>query len=331
MFNIPTPAPANGFFSLQKLKGKNILLIAARHNKRTNQGEISKSVKIDSNLSHLNESIMGATTPEGVAELAKTLMDKDGIKKLRKDAVLGLEGIFSLPSEHGLDERAYFQECTHWIQNHFGCHVLSADIHRDESCPHCHVLLLPMVNGKMIGSKLMGYKKNLSSLQEVFYENVSRRYGLERPPKALNNAQRKKAAIDVLNHLVQTQDPVTKSNLWPSFVEVIYKFPIGFAKAIGIEISMMCSRPMKTMAQIFTSKGKGSQHQNSDFVEQKNQNICSVDFASKESSLRLDPESHAVNGSHRVVIREDEISSEEFNAETGEFTFAKQPKKERKG
>lgn len=331
MLNIPASAPANGFFSLQKLKGKNILLIAARHNKRTNQGEISKSLRIDSNLSHLNESIMGAATSEGVAELAKSLMDEAGIKTLRKDAVLGIECLFSLPSDHGIDERAYFQECTQWIQSHFACHVLSADIHRDESCPHCHVLLLPMVNGKMIGSKLMGYKKNLSSLQEVFYENVSKRYGLERPPKALNNAQRKKAAMDVLNHLVQTQDPVTKSSHWPSFVEVIYKFPIGFAKAIGIEISMICSRPMKTMTQIFTSKGKGSHHQNSDFVKQKNQNICSVDFASKEIPLGPDAESHAVNDSHRVVIRENEISSVEFNAETGEFTSAKQPNKERKG
>lgn len=323
MFNIPSPAPANGFFSLQKLKGKNILLIAARHNKRTNQGEISKSLKIDSNLSHLNESIMGATTPEGVAELAKSLMEQVGIKTLRKDAVLGLECIFSLPSDHCLDERAYFQECTQWIQSHFACHVLSADIHRDESCPHCHVLLLPIVNGKMIGSKLMGYKKNLSSLQEIFYENVSKRYGLERPPKALNNAQRKKAAIEVLNHLVQTQDPVTKSNLWPSFVEVIYMSPIGFAKAIGIEISMICSRPMKTMAQIFTSKGKGIKHQKTDLIQQKNQSICSVDFASENISPKQDAESNTTNDSHREVIREDEISSEEFNTETGEFTSTK--------
>lgn len=282
-------------------------------------------------MCHLNESIKGATTPEGVKELAKSLMDKAGIKTLRKDAVLGIECLFSLPSDHGIDEIAYFQECTQWIQIQFACHVLSADIHRDESCPHCHVLLLPMVNGKMIGSKLMGYKKNLSSLQEVFYENVSKRYGLERPPKALNNAQRKKTAMDVINHLVQTQDPVTKSNHWPSFVEVIYKFPIGFAKAIGIEISMIYSRPMKTMAQIFTSKGKGKYHRNLVYFEEEKQNICSVDFASKVISPHLDAESNAIYDSHRVVFRENEISSQEFNAETGEFRTNKRPNNESKG
>jgi hypothetical protein len=328
MFNIPAPtsAPANGFFSLEKLKGKNILLIAARHNKRTNQGEITKSTKIDPNLSHLNQSIMGEATPEGVVTLAKSLMETAGIKKLRKDAVLGIECLFSLPADHRVDEIIYFQECAKWIQSHFNCHILAADIHRDESCPHCHILLLPLVNGKMIGSKLMGYKKNLSSLQEAFYQNVASKFGFERPPKPLNNEQRKRTAIGVLDYLVQTQDPVTKSSLWPAIVESIYKSPIGFAKAIGLEIAMICTKRMKTMAQIFTSKGKGKQNQDSNFLQKKYQNICSVDFDSGETSSLQKISNEHVDESIRLVNRENDISVNDFNTQTGEFSTSNDPK-----
>ncbi len=326
MLYIPAPAPANGFFSLQKLKGKKILLIAAKHNKRTNQFEISKSSKINPRLSHLNESIMGEQTPEGVAELAKSLMELAGIKTLRKDAVLGIEGLFSLPADHSIDEVAYFQDCANWIQSHFGCHILSVDIHRDESCPHCHVLLLPLVNGKMIGSKLMGYKKNLSNLQEIFYLNVSKRYGLEKPPKPLNNSERKQAALLVLNHLVQTHDAVTKSNLWPCIVEAIYKFPMSFAKTIGIEISLMCSKPMKTVVEIFTSKGKGKNKEATEYVPKNKENICSVDFESTANFSYSNHESNSIADDLKEVIRENEIPTKEFNLDTGEFISSTSPK-----
>lgn len=330
MLNVPAPLPTNGFFSLQKLKGKKILLIAARHNKRTNQGEISRSTKIDFRLSHLNESIMGETTPEGVQALAKSLMEMSGIKTLRKDAVLGIECLFSLPVDHDIDEVKYFQECVTWIQIQLDCHVLSADIHRDESSPHCHVLLLPLVGGKMIGSRLMGYKKNLSSLQESFYQSVSKKFGLERPAKSLNFAQRKQAALLVLNHLVLSQDPVTKSNHWPSIVQAIYKFPDDFAKTIGVDMSF-CSRPMKTMAEIFTSKGKGVGSSKSHFITQEDKSICSVDFAPKEMQLSHDIKMISDAASHQLVIREDEISSHNFCLETGEFKLFNQLEKKYKG
>lgn len=305
----PTLPTAYGFCSLGKLKGKNILLIAARHNKRTNQSEISKSEKINPSLSHLNESFMGGKTPEEVAELAKSIMEKNGINKLRKDAVLGIECLISIPTNHSINELDFFQLCANWIKNYFGCHVLSADIHRDESCPHCHILLLPLVEGRMVGSSLMGNKKNLAKIQESFYQEVAKNFGFQRPPKKINAAQSKKVAAEVLNHLVSTQDPSTKSKFWPSIVEAIYKFPIGFANALEIQFKSYPKRPQRTMTQIFTSKGKGK----------KNESICSVGFASKNQP---NDNSNGVKVGFDIqtsIVREDEISCKSFNPETGEF------------
>ena len=58
--------------------------------------------------------------------------------------------------------------------------LLSIDVHLDESAPHAHALILPLINGKMQGNQLMGSTGNLMRLINLFHKEVARHYGLSR-------------------------------------------------------------------------------------------------------------------------------------------------------
>ncbi|WP_368923885.1 plasmid recombination protein, partial [Comamonas aquatica] len=57
------------------------------------------------------------------------------------------------------DECAYFQAALDWMATEFGsANLLSAVVHKDESAQHMHVLIVPLVQGSMQGSDLLGGK-----------------------------------------------------------------------------------------------------------------------------------------------------------------------------
>jgi hypothetical protein len=192
------------FLRIKKLTGKAIIQVAARHNLREIAAEIGAGDRIDPTRIADNTVLRGADTAGGVARMAKALIDEAGITRLRKDAVMALEIIFSLPPETTVDQGRYFSEATLWAEQHFGVPILSSIVHRDEAAPHCHVLLLPLTNGRMIGSDLLGGKTKLSAMQADFHSNVGRSHGLARQPsKKRHSATVRTAAIaqafDVLN------------------------------------------------------------------------------------------------------------------------------------
>lgn len=287
------------FLRIKKLKGGSIIAVAARHNKR----ELFEGGSIDPARTSLNEAIAGPRTADDVAALAKSLMAGAGIEKpSRKDATMGIEIVFSLPPNHDLDDKAYFEDCASWAAGQFGGaeNILSADIHRDEGAPHCHVLILPLLNGRLNGGKLV---LQYSVLQSRFFEAVAARHGLHRPPARLQGSSRQEAARMVLGWLKSTSDPALQSAVWATTRDTIERDPAPWLLALGIDAPTTKPKPMKTMAQIFTSTGKGPKtvrpekefSKSIDFqpnpksidfgAQKKGQSLCSVDFQNSSPSL----------------------------------------------
>ena len=246
------------FLRVKKLKGSGIITKAARHNKRVIQAESGATGSIDPTRSSMNETLEGPLIADDVAQLAKDRMAAVGVGKLRKDAVLALEIVFSLPPNHQLDDRAFFIDCAAWAGNYFGGaqNILSVDIHRDEAAPHCHVLLLPLIDRRMNGSDLLGGKKKFSLMQEHFRANVASRYGLRKAPTRLSGVAKPEAAKAVLQKLREMADKALESKVWPAIRQKVEDDPAAFLMTLGMEME---ARPKKlrTMAAIFTSKGKG--------------------------------------------------------------------------
>jgi hypothetical protein len=210
------------FLRIKKLTGKAIIELAARHNHREILAELgtASGQHINPQRVKLNRVLRGHGTAAGVASHAKTLMDTAGIKATRKDAVRALEIIFSLPAHSSIDHDRFFNESVQWAEQHFAVPVISAIVHNDEAAPHCHVLLLPLVDGRMVGSDLMGGRTKLLAMQADFQAQVGQRHGLARQvtQKRASAATRKQAierAFDVLEANSGLSAPVLLALLAP--------------------------------------------------------------------------------------------------------------------
>jgi Plasmid recombination enzyme len=273
------------FLRIKKLKGGGIITVAARHNRRVIQAEIGASGSIDPTRSVLNETLAGPSTAADVGQLAKDLMTMAGVTKLRKDAVMALEIVFSLPPGHAIDDRAYFIECSTWAGVYFGGvgNILSVDVHRDEAQHHCHVLMLPLIGGRMDGGRLVGNKQKLIEMQKQFHLDVAARYGLSKAPAKLSGASKQAAATAVLTKMRETGDKAMQSAAWATIRAVIETDPGPFLVALGVE-QQAPQKKLRTMAQIFTSKGKGKAKEamSIDFAPPGiGRSLCSVDFTPK--------------------------------------------------
>ena len=272
----------------KKLKGAGIIRVAAAHNKRDIQAELGAGGSIDISRTALNECLAGAATPDDVVSLARVKMAGAGVGKLRKDAVRAIEFVVSLAPGQCADERKLFVDAVQWLADRFGGsdNILSADIHRDESTPHLHVLLLPLIDGRMVGSNALGGPPQLLKLQADFHAAVCVPYGLKRYSRSLTRNDKTATAAAVLAELKRRCDPCMNSALWPVLRDRIEADPGPHAALLGLE-AIIDTKPkkMRTMTQIFTSKGKGSAKPEPDtnhigFIAPANdRTICSVWFA----------------------------------------------------
>ena len=210
-------------------------------------------------------------------------MTAAGVVKLRKDAVMGLEIVFSLPPGHTIDDRAYFNDCATWAAHHFGGVTLSVDVHKDEAQDHCHVLLLPLIGGRMDGGRMVGNKQKLLAMHKQFHLDVAGRYGLSKALARLTGASKQAAVKAVLQKLRETGDSALQSAAWAAIRAMIESDPTQFLMTLGIE-QQAPKKKLRKMDAIFTSKGKGSTKETNsiDFAPPENEQcLCSVDFAPK--------------------------------------------------
>ena len=66
--------------------------------------------------------------------------------------------MISLRANTTVDINGYFPGVIEWLEDYLGCQIISAVVHLDEGAPHMHVVVLPLRNGRMMGSALVGYK-----------------------------------------------------------------------------------------------------------------------------------------------------------------------------
>ena len=237
----------------QRQYGKRSLNAACKHNKRTLMH--SDSDPIDSTRSHRNLSLLDTPgTPEGVVELADRLIAERGFRPKRADASIVVEGVFSLREElKTFDMVTYFSEAARWLVNHFDGQLLSADVHMDQSHPHCHVLvLLPLVDGGPSGSSVIGFKQQSHKRCLAFFEQVASKYDLRMPPPPLSAEDKRLQARRVHEHLHATGDPAIHSALWSRFSNGINRDPRGYGADLGLP-----TKPVPTLAQLAQLAGRG--------------------------------------------------------------------------
>lgn len=81
--------------------------------------------------------------------------------------------------------KAYFKDARAFLEQRYGKeNVLHWAVHYDEKTPHMHMLLAPIVQtekgAKYTSSEFLGNRKGLADLQERIWQDVGKKYGLER-------------------------------------------------------------------------------------------------------------------------------------------------------
>lgn len=247
------------FLRGKKLHGKNIIHVAAKHNLRELQAEIGGDGHIDPARTPGNYVLRGEHTAAGVAATTHELLSNAGLSRpLRKNAVRGLEIIFSVRPESELDYRQFFEDSVAWAERHFPCPMLSAIVHLDEAAPHCHVLLLPLVEGRMIGSELFGNRATLRALQSDFFAQVGQRYGLTRQsaPKRLSGAIRRQATSLALETIQANPSCLNKPSVRQAIADVIAINPDPLLMALDLPMPTPAPAKVRTFAAIMTKPCK---------------------------------------------------------------------------
>lgn len=253
---------------MQKL-GKNyrtkndpeILHKAAKHNLREINAELQpdSTSHINSKLSHLNRILRGKSTAWEIAKESERLMAEANAKVKRVDNIRGVELVFSLPNRFAFNGNACFEDFVLWVESHFpNLPILSAVVHWDESTPHIHVILLPLVDGKLQGHVVMGNRSQINKMRESCYAVVGKKYGMELTKRdKLDIVKTKQIASEAVDKIVANPKLLNDMEIKDELLAVIEKNPYKLAGLIG---NAQCKKPPKprkqTFAGIMTSKVK---------------------------------------------------------------------------
>lgn len=241
-------------------KNKNIVLHAARHNLREIRAALEGKDHgpTDPSRTHLNRRIHGPATAAETAALAKAMMKTAGCK-VRANAALVLEIVFSLSSGTKIDESAYFFDCLLWSADVFGGirNVLGADVHRDQTHPHLHVLIAPIKGNRLAATEMMsGGIKRLNELNSDFFERVASRYGLRQGVKEKPVRSKRNVAAEVIKKMLELHDPATTSQSWLAIRAAIESSP-ALAERLRIDMERR-PKNCRSVNDPCISGGKGS-------------------------------------------------------------------------
>ena len=159
-------------FRSEKLKSHKDVVNVLKEQQRS---EDYDSKRADKNLSVNN-------TYSWDYEFSQKLYDDYLPKKYRKDAVVGLMFVVTTSNEfeNPEDEEQYYRKAVAFIRQRFG-KVVGWAIHRDETSTHLQAVTIPLVDGKLNAKKLIGGSKHrMQEIQQKFYEEVGKPFGLER-------------------------------------------------------------------------------------------------------------------------------------------------------
>ena len=121
------------------------------------------------------------------AELKAFIDERVGTvkRKVRPDAVKLVEIVVAASPEFtttGGDIEGYLAKASDWLIDKFGReNVASITVHRDETTPHLHALVVPITkDGRLSAKDTLGGREKLSALQTEFHEQVGAGFGLFR-------------------------------------------------------------------------------------------------------------------------------------------------------
>lgn len=173
--------PNYEIYRYKKHKSKTAITHALNHNLRIGKQQDN----VDSTRTHKNQ-YSGLNTKAKCNKRRDDILSRLG-KKPRANAVLAHEVVVTASPDAFKDKSfnhgQYFKDAVKHIADlHGGSdNIISAAIHYDEETPHLHVIVMPVVDGKLNSRAVIGGNaKRMSELQSLFHNEVGAKHGLTR-------------------------------------------------------------------------------------------------------------------------------------------------------
>lgn len=110
---------------------------------------------IDPERTPLNYNLRPRNVAEGVA-LAVEQHERVSGRKVRSDANLLFDWVVTQPQDvRPGDSQAFFEAVAAFMDDTYGSRVMGFYVHMDETTPHAHVPIVPVLDGRINGKKLM--------------------------------------------------------------------------------------------------------------------------------------------------------------------------------
>lgn len=196
---------------MEKMKSGNLQGIQ-RHNQR--EIENHSNPDIDISRSHLNYDLVN-DEPVNYREKVKNIIDSQRISKraVRKDAVLVDEWIITSDKEFFEDlfdftRKEFFETTLNYFEERCGKqNIAYAMVHFDETTPHMHLGVVPMVEGKL-SSKQMFDRKALKDIQDELPKHLKDNgFDIER---GIKGSERKHLSVEEYKENRQELDRMRK-------------------------------------------------------------------------------------------------------------------------
>jgi hypothetical protein len=217
---------------------KKTLALAEKHNCRLIAQEIGGYGGIDGRRTSLNlvlVSLNGSSYEEAVLTVLHSLgLDLSHYSYHKKNRGYAVELVFSVTAGHRCDFNAMYADSLGWLRDFYPeSHIVHAVVHHDEDTPHMHVILVPIVNGRLDANKVCGYKGVSSKRNISLFKYLDKRYGLTFPVY-LKGAEKKAGAALAILHYQKLPENAIKDILEQPILQSIYARPEPFLYALGI-------------------------------------------------------------------------------------------------
>lgn len=156
------------------------------HDRREKEGISHTNKDIDWSRTHLNYDLHAPSNDNYTRAVKARIEQLQLARAPRKDAVVMAQVLVTSDSNYfkGLNKEqqsAFFKDSYRFLCDRYGQeNVISATVHLDERTPHLHFNFVPVTADGRLSAKSIFTKSSLREQQTAFYEQVGKKYGLQR-------------------------------------------------------------------------------------------------------------------------------------------------------
>lgn len=125
------------------------------HYERNREGTLIRE-NVDRDRTHLNYNLRPTDVQEWV-RMAMLQHEQEAGRAVRSDANVLFDWVVTLPQDCPAEgARAFFTACLDFLGERYGAsNVIGGYVHMDETTPHMHAPILPLIDGKLQASKMV--------------------------------------------------------------------------------------------------------------------------------------------------------------------------------